>query len=291
MVDIGIIGGGSLGLLIGSFLKENYNLTIYVRRDEQANQLRTYGINRATTKRKVNALHYNDMKQEDLMIVCLKQYDIESVISFINQTNQETPIVFLQNGMGHLELLDMMQQPTIVGVVEHGAYRLNDYTVEHTGKGSIKIAPYQTARQITNKIKEILQTTNFPILVSDDWKSMLIEKLIVNAVINPLTAIFNVKNGELLTNKSLYELFKLLTYETAKILQLNGQEQLERVEKIAYLTQSNYSSMVQDIQTTGRTEIEAISGYLYQQVKKKESIPYTSFVYHGVRALERIDLR
>jgi|SRR5690625_818999 len=285
LMNIGIIGGGSLGLLIGSYLGKHDQTTIYVRRQEQKTKLLSHGINRSQECIPVQAKTYDNMQQEDLLIVCLKQYDLATVIPYINQSNWQTPTIFLQNGMGHIKWLKQMKQPIIVGVVEHGAFRVNDYTVKHTGIGQIKLAPFQRVSQLMKPIQSTIQANHFPVIIDSDWERLLVDKLVINAAINPLTAIFKIKNGELLTNDHVYQLLKKLTYETANILNLNPVEQLKRVQTIAQQTALNDSSMLQDIQTNGRTEIEAISGYLLEQRSEMEK-PYTTFVYYGVKALE-----
>ena len=43
--------------------------------------------------------------------------------------------------MGHLKLLESISVPNIfVGSVEHGASKVNTYTVRHNGKGAINVA-------------------------------------------------------------------------------------------------------------------------------------------------------
>lgn len=285
MKRIGIVGGGSLGLLLGSFLTDDFSVTIYVKRDEQKLQLQKHGIVRDTVNAFVSVERFDQMDQEDLLLIAVKQYHLDDVMSYINKSNHKTPLIFLQNGMGHLNQLKKLKQPTIVGVVEHGAYRVNDYTVKHTGKGQIKVAAYTSGEHLVREIQKRINRPNFKVTIHADWEKLLVEKLMINAVINPLTALLNIRNGELLTNKNAYTLLKHLTEEVADILGLNFNEALARVKKIATLTAQNKSSMLQDIETTGRTEIDAILGYVLQLPSQREK-QYTTFAYHSIKALE-----
>ena len=284
-MNIGGVGGGSVGLLLSSYLSINHQTTLYVRRDKQRNDLLSYGVTRDQQMKLVDVLMYTDMKKEDLIIVCVKQPDVKQLIPYILNENRHTPILFLQNGMGHLDIIKQLKQPVLIGVVEHGAYRVNDFTVSHTGNGVIKLALLKGEKSMLHKIYDELHTEEFPFDIYHHWEKILTEKLIVNAVINPLTALFNVKNGHILTNRFMNYIAHQLCIETAHVLGLNPDEEWERVQYIAQTTSENISSMLKDIRAKRPTEIDAISGYVLNQ-KNSYQKPYTTFVYHSIKALE-----
>jgi 2-dehydropantoate 2-reductase len=93
------------------------------------------------------------------------------------------------------------------------------------------------------------------------WK-----KLIINAVINPLTAVLGLNNGELISNRYAYDLLRTLTNETVSIAEDAGvsldADMLHVICDVINRTGSNQSSMLQDRQRGAPTEIEAINGYL-----------------------------
>src|SRR5690606_69523 len=103
-------------------------------------------------------------------------------------------------------------------------------------------------------------------------------KLVANAVINPLTAIFQVTNGTLLTNDYLFKLMRNLFHETVRVLELEEQKLWDYVVTICKQTAKNQSSMLRDIQAKRRTEIDAISGYIIERAKEQGiNVPYTIF--------------
>ena len=55
-------------------------------------------------------------------------------------------------------------------------------------------------------------------MIEEDYENMLLKKLVVNAVINPLTAILGIKNGELIENKHYFELVKMIFSEIEQCL-------------------------------------------------------------------------
>jgi 2-dehydropantoate 2-reductase len=101
--------------------------------------------------------------------------------------------------------------------------------------------------------------------VVDDAQSLVWGKLIVNAAINPLTALLRVTNGELLNRPSARDLMGRLAREVARVaqaehIQLPFGDPVEAVEEVAYKTAANHSSMLQDVLRGAQTEIDAICG-------------------------------
>lgn len=285
-MKIGVIGGGSIGLLMAVYLSEQHEVTIYVRRNKQKEHINTRGlyIGQTHIQRHIKVEILTNIQAADCFFICVKQTDLHDVLPFI-QKFQTVPTMFLQNGMGHLHMIDKLDQPLCVGVVEHGAQRINDNHVEHTGEGVIKIAAYKDETHDLDRLIVALDRPHFPVIHMDDWYDLLSEKLIVNAVINPLTALFRVQNLQIVKNSYIRNLAKVLCAETATVLRLNESEEWERVQTIAQKTGANRSSMLTDIESDRLTEIEAITGYILGL--SDAHLPYTSFVYQGIKAIEK----
>jgi 2-dehydropantoate 2-reductase len=292
-MDIGIIGAGSLGLLYSYYLCKDHTITLYTNRKHQADQINTNGLlmvkDGIHTTVMINADSTRNYKEE-LLIVTVKQYDIASVIVEINNLSPRT-ILFLQNGMGHLPYLSaLLKHHIILGIVEHGAIRLDDHTVQHTGVGKTKIAYYNRDNSQNSLIEQLQlnQQSLFSIEMKDNWRKMLAEKLVVNATINPLTAVLKVRNGVLIENDHFMKLLKVLFNEVIQVLGLSNEELLwEHVQNICKNTAQNQSSMYKDIQNGRQTEIDSILGYLIQQATNiQKSIPHITFLYHAIKGIE-----
>ncbi|ROO30643.1 ketopantoate reductase family protein [Salinisphaera japonica] len=97
-------------------------------------------------------------------------------------------------------------------------------------------------------------------------------KLVVNAVLNPLTALYDVRNGALVDNTTLMAPATALAAEADTILAtLDGGwpgGSIETVRAVAHATAANTSSMRADLQAGALTEIEAINGWLVAQAKR-----------------------
>jgi 2-dehydropantoate 2-reductase len=127
-----------------------------------------------------------------------------------------------------------------------------------------------------------------------------LKKLVINAVINPLTARFNCQNGQVFETQDRRVLYRHLLQEAGAIIRemlpqsdslretgFSDQALSALVEEVTEKTANNTSSMLQDIQTGRRTEIDYINGYLVSQGRRL-GLPTTHHeaVYNMVKTLE-----
>ncbi|MFC0524033.1 2-dehydropantoate 2-reductase [Pontibacillus salicampi] len=287
-MKIGIIGGGAIGLFCAaSLLKQGHEVTLYVRRKSQLDELRKgLRLNESSPGNEPNVLMISSLKEEELLIICTKQTSMNALIPILKHLPGKPSLLFLQNGMGHVKYFEQLSCPIMVGVMEHGVLKHGDRSVVQTGKGVMKLAAVTVTDDQLEHIQQCLNDDAFPVHTMPDWYRMLAEKLVINACINPLTAIFGVRNGALMTNPYLQSLAKSICEETTRVLDLPFEQMWSRVQEIAEKTGANQSSMRKDIEEGRKTEIDSISGFVMETKTEKETIPFTTFVYNGVLAME-----
>lgn len=297
-MKITVLGAGSIGLLFTAYFASiGHELTVITKSKRQKDSLIENGITlvkKGSNKTySVKAFTQEDQKQlfeidGDLLIIAVKQMHIENIAPLVRRISKQfNHLLFIQNGMGHLSFVQQLEHPsTILGVVEHGALRCGDCVVEHTGIGMTKLATYNFG--IPDDFAKLLAADDFIIKEELNWYEMLAKKLVINAVINPLTAIFNVKNGELLNSVHFRYLMKGLFEEAVDILKLQNTEELwEQVLRVSETTGKNTSSMLRDIQNKRITENDAISGYLLEKARlNNKRLPNTEFVFNGIKGIE-----
>lgn len=289
-MKIGIIGGGAIGLLTAYYLHHDHDVTLYVNRTNQKekikhNELHFYEQSQLQAKANIRVKLIDDIQQEQCYIITVKQAGINNIIQRLSKQSSIVPLIFMQNGMGHLEKIQQLQHRVYIGIVEHGAVRLHDHAVNHLGQGQIRLATITGTIDELSMLQKALHNNAFPFKQQRNAQLLLKEKLIVNAVINPLTALFDIPNKDIIENEHIRFLAKQLCKETAIVLQLDEQQSWNNIVQIAHATGNNTSSMRADIQNGQQTEIEAITGYVLQQ--SKEEVPFTLFVYHAIRGVER----
>ncbi|WP_404462150.1 2-dehydropantoate 2-reductase [Sutcliffiella horikoshii] len=298
---IGIVGGGAVGLLYAFQLSKIFTVTLYVKRDEALQALKSQGITilynehkQETRKVEVMKWESNVPLRDDLIIVATKQYGLSAILPVLKLCTKDQSILFLQNGMSHIDMLEQISNPQILlGIVEHGVKKHNDCTVMWTGKGRTKLAGYPVTKNdrhasfFMNKWMDSIGM-DFPLEVCSDYYGMMIEKLLVNAIINPLTSIFDVRNGELLTNPYYQNCMKQLYNEMNFLVHVEKRKQMwEHICSICEKTAKNTSSMRRDLNEGRETEVDAILGYLMNLAEKQgKSVPLTEFIYKAVKGLQ-----
>lgn len=99
----------------------------------------------------------------------------------------------------------------------------------------------------------------------------------MNAVINPLTALLDVCNGEILRYDSYESVARSIVTEGVQAaaacnVKLDVEDCLQRVKMVAEQTAGNVSSMLADMRKKCRTEIDFMNGYIVK-VGKEHGIP------------------
>lgn len=292
-MKIGIIGGGSIGLLFAFYLSQRQPVCLYVRTNEQKNLLKEEGLhlvrgNEEWRQQMEVKLCSEWRGLENVTFIALKQYQLQNMDEILQMYGRaEHALVFLQNGMGHLKLLDRLNGDLYVAAVEQGSMRTSGNCVCHTGIGSTRIAAYRQANSGLLPWLESEFTHTFPFHIEEDYEVMLLKKLVVNAVINPLTAVLQVKNGDLITNPSYFQLVQHLFKEIEQGLQLFDGGYFENVLSVCRKTAENQSSMLRDLLEKRPTEVDAILGYILESAEENEiNTPVIKAFYFAVKGKE-----
>jgi 2-dehydropantoate 2-reductase len=169
----------------------------------------------------------------------------------------------LQNGLGNYEILAgvLGHEMVALGVTTVGARMIEPGYVQHTGEGKVSIGAHPSL----DGLEELLKKAGFQIELINDPKSLLWGKLVINAAINPLTALLRIPNGELLSRPTARELLRDVAYEATLVASRQGiklpyGDPGKAVEEVARNTAANISSMLQDVLRGTPTEIDAING-------------------------------
>ena len=194
----------------------------------------------------------------------------------------------LQNGLGNLETLqsELGAERAALGVTTVGATLLGPGWARTGGDGPTHLAAHPRLEPLA----ALLQEAGFEVQPAEDLQGLVWGKLAINAGINPLTALLEVPNGELLVRPGARELMRAAALETAAVaaargLRLPYPDAADRVEEVAQRTASNVSSMLQDIRRGAPTEIDAINGAIVREGERAEvPTPLNWTLWNLVRA-------
>lgn len=272
-----VVGAGSIGLLIGSYLAQNKaDVTFWVRREAQATQLKQGLIrldgSKARNRFEVAAVtNMEDLPLDALWIIAVKYDALQEVLPAISSLPRQPDLLFIQNGIGHLSLVDQFELGHVsFATVEHGAGRVDDRTVRHNGIGPITIAADEKIEQTIKWLGKI-DPQRFPIQIQENAEKLLLRKVLINCAINPLTAILQVRNGQLTENFHFLQLFRQLCEEL--LCNFPEMEDILTFEDIALVCQrtaNNQSSMLVDRITGNAMEIETIVTAVLRKIEQRK---------------------
>lgn len=173
----------------------------------------------------------------------------------------------LQNGWGNREALEQALGPDRValGTTTLGATLLAPGVVRAGGQGPVTLGSHPRVQPLAN----LLRAAGFDVRLAGDVAGLAWGKLVINAAINPLTALLRVPNGQLLERPEARALMGLAASEAAAAglaqgLHLPFDDPVAAAEDVARRTAVNHSSMYQDVQRGRPTEIDAICGAVVQ---------------------------
>lgn len=275
-----IIGPGAMGCLFAALLTEfGHDVWLLDKSETRAGQIaqsgiRVEGIGGVRLVRPKATSRPDDIGAADLVFIWVKAYDTASAVSAAMPVIAgHTQVISLQNGLGNLESIARVVPPQniIGGITSHGATLLDTGSVRHAGKGDTIIGRMrgQTDGGL-QELADLLSEAGIQTTISPDIEAAIWSKLMVNAAINPLTAITRLKNGQLLESPETRRLLDLVIEETERIVACTGVALLyssvrDRVYAVCEATAGNRSSMLQDVLRGRRTEIDAINGALIEK--------------------------
>jgi 2-dehydropantoate 2-reductase len=205
-------------------------------------------------------------------LVLVKSWQTERVARQLADCLAEDGLALtLQNGMGNREhLAGTLGLPRVaLGVTTTGATLLGPGLARAGGEGVISVEAHPRLRPLENALKG----AGFNVQVVNDADALVWGKLVINAAINPLTALLRVPNGELLHRPAAHLLMRVLAQEAAAVATAQGirlpfEDAVRAAEDVARKTASNHSSMFQDMRRGAPTEIDAICGAIAQTGEK-----------------------
>lgn len=289
-----IYGAGALGSYVGGMLSRQHEVTLVGRR-EHMDAIRQAGLH-ITGETEVVAhptVATSLDRDADLVVLTVKAYDTAAAARDIAATCS-APVLSLQNGLDNEQTLaDALGQRRVIGgVTSHGVRYLEPGHVEHTGTGETAIGELDGAlSRRVEAIAGMLTECGIATTVSSDIRREIWRKAVVNAAVNPLTAMLGCKNGRLLEDEQLRQLMHRICEEGAAVARACSVDVgsiTATAEEVARRTADNHSSMLQSLQRGQPTEIDHINGAIAAHGEKHGvATPVNETLTRLVAAMEK----
>jgi 2-dehydropantoate 2-reductase len=200
----------------------------------------------------------------------------------------------LQNGIGNVEALTAVLGAgrVMAGTTYNSAARVKPGHVSHSNIGETTIGEIdggQSARVET--VARLLREAGLPVAVSDNIMGHVWMKFVLNAAINPVSAMTGLRPGEIARIKEARELLERVLDEVLAVIAAKGVtlpvgDVRGHVLDHAW-ARYNRPSMLQHIEEGRRTEIDALNGALLREADQVGvPCPFNRALVLAIKAIE-----
>ena len=292
-----VFGAGALGSLYGGLLSDIHDVTLVGRQEHvdavNLHGLRVSGLREGVYRPKARTT-VEGMDIQDLVLITVKAYDTRTAAREVKAVvGDGTVVVSLQNGLGNSDVLGReFGSRVIMGVPFMGVTFSRPGQISLAGLGETILGSPSGQHGLAIRVSEALSAVGFTTRVSANIGPEIWMKAIVNASINPITALVRKENGCICQQRELHELSRAVCRECTQAAEANGialgqGDPFGKVLEVARMTARNRSSMLQDVERGKRTEIDAINGALAEAGESHGlSMPVNRALWSLVRSLQ-----
>lgn len=308
-----IFGAGAVGQAAGCMLGADGHDVDMIVRERFISPLRSNGLavtgifgDYSTAPDKIGV--YADIKNVvkktyDFALITTKSFDTLSAVTELEKIHlQDFTAVSMQNGCGNLEMVvgrfgetRSLGTRVITGfeIVNPGLIRITVTADDiHIGGYSENVIP-DNAKLLAGAIN----ASGLPCIATPFIKRDLFAKLLYNCALNPLGAALGVHYGALGDDENARKVMNAVIHEVFAVIGAMGEkthwETAGEYQKFFYekqipATYHHRSSMLQDIESGKRTEVEALTGYVSAQGRRYNmAVPVCDTLSELIRFMEK----
>jgi 2-dehydropantoate 2-reductase len=299
-MKICIFGAGGVGAYYGARLLSVGAKVTFVARGKHLKAMQKNGLHVKHSSFEffqdvdvcdMEELAKKDAKEFDAVIILVKAMYTSEVGLFLKQWCKDSYpyIISLQNGVENEEELSLHVNPKkLIGglSVKIGAHIVAPGVVEAVGESRTILGAWEEneeAKEFLDSFKKLLETAEFPVLISEDIRLELWKKLIINNGVNAICALLERKTGEVVHDKKLSQIVLGLMRETANAARGVGvhvsTEDVEAMFDVIKGFDSIKPSMLVDRENGRVMELEEICGVVITNCQKQGlDAPYTKTI-------------
>ncbi len=232
-----------------------------------------------------------------MIVIPVKQYQTLALSKQLHEiADQQTVFVLIQNGMGGAEILrsQFKKNPILIGTTTDAVFKKDVNVYQMISSGKLSIGEFNAYKEVHSELVRscisTIQNLHPNVEVTEDITQILYKKLLVNAVINPLSALLNIQNGGLQQHSSKTKKIKREVFDIylAHDIDFDEEHWSKHVDQIIEDTANNFSSMHQDMYFKRQSEIDGILGYLINLASQHNiQAEYLTELYGRIKAIEK----
>ena len=271
-----ILGVGSIGGLFAHRLHQGgATVRLLSGSAEASSRVISLKTAHSTQSQTFDCSNVNDSSDISHLLITSKSWAAGSALRRIrHRIGEHTTIVAMMNGMQHIDDIHLVapECKLFLATTTAGCHRSGEqWIAAGEGKTLVGRPDASAAPSWFGTWQKGIPSLEW----CSDINERLVEKVAINACINPLTAVHRVKNGALLIDPYQKEADQIIA-EVSSILIEMGYSQLasrlnRTVQTVMVDTAENTSSMLSDVMAGRRTEVDSIVGWLLQQSEQEHA--------------------
>jgi len=285
-MKIVIVGAGALGGLVGAQLTASgEDVTLVEINEARTRLLNETGLyvsegNKGETCVRVKVVtSVADLPPADLVFISVKSYQTKPALTAcLPVVGPDTFVLSMQNGIGNTEAMAEIIAPhqILSGITYHSIQHVGPNRIRYRpGIKPIQIAPYDgTITPEILAVGEVFDKSGLNTEVADQIDNVIWQKLLHNAVVNPVSALTGLTCRELLSDPHLQDFMRDLCLEIIAVMKARGIPIINEEDPYAPVIESqkalgkNRPSMWQDLARSYRTEVDTINGAVVREAEK-----------------------
>lgn len=272
-----VLGAGAIGTFYAAKLSHENTVTLVARRGEHVDTIRA-GVRitglEETTCRLDASTQLAAIEPDTLIILATKVYDSAAAVCAIaHLLRPDTLILCLQNGLQSERIVrDLVAGRCAVlrGITDFGVILVGPGSVNLKARGPTSIE----AGPKSHELAEMFTRCHLAGRVAENIRHEVWRKLVVNCVINPLTAMTGMEVGWV-ADERLDPLKRRIIDECLAVARHDGvrfEIDFVRMLNDTYRPSRNLSSMYQDLRNGKRTEIDYMNGAVVE-LGRRHGVP------------------
>jgi 2-dehydropantoate 2-reductase len=281
-----VLGAGALGGLFGARLREGgQDVTLLEKNVARAKLIAEEGLYLQEADkgeghvRLAVVTSIEGLPAFDLVFVAVKSYQTEDAVRGVaSAIGPQTWILSTQNGIGNVDRIRKVVGTAriLTGITFHSIQHTGPNRMRYrTGVKPIQLAPFDGS--ITDEVRrigEVFTACGLSNEVVPSVDTVVWQKLVHNAVVNPVSALTGMSCSELLDDPDMQAFMRALCLEIAEVMKARGtpledpEDPYRPIVRSQKALAKNRPSMWQDLVRGFRTEIDAMNGGIVDEARR-----------------------
>jgi 2-dehydropantoate 2-reductase len=298
---IAVVGAGAVGGYFGGMFARAGAPTVLIGRKGFTDAVNSKGLilDKSESQERIRATAATDMsavRDCSLILFCVKANDTPAtarqMASFVRS---DATVVCLQNGVDNADQVRAAANVIVVPAAVYVAVSVPEPgRVKHLARGDLTIGP---PSKRTTELADIFIRAGISCRISDNIEGELWLKLLCNCALNAISALGNVRYGEIVQNADAKRVMQDIVGEVlavagaARVVLPGVHDQasgMAAAMEIATQMAGAFSSTAQDLSRGRPTEIDALNGYVARRgMELGVSVPVNHALFTLVKLAEQ----